>query len=175
MRSPNPNPHPFPMRSIGIDPGLATIGIGVVDAIDVHSYRAVEWLTLETAAGRTLPDRLAEIQKDLGAYLRDMKPDVAVVEKIFFSTNIKTAIDVAQARGVILATIALQNIPVIEITPLQLKSAVTGDGQADKRQMQDMLKMLLKLDQIPRPDDAADALGLAVYGALQASKPTIIA
>lgn len=163
------------MRSIGIDPGLATIGIGVVDAIDVHSYRAVEWLTLETAAGLPLPERLAEINKDLGQYLTDMKPDVAVVEKIFFSTNRQTAIDVAQARGVILATIAARHIPIIEITPLELKSAVTGDGGADKRQMQDMLKMLLKLDQIPRPDDAADALGLAVYGALHSSKPTMLA
>ena len=114
-----------------------------------------------------MAERLAEIGNDLAALLTDMRPELAVVEKLFFATNEKTALDVAHARGVIMLTLAQAQIPIIEPTPLQLKSAITGDGRASKEQVQDMLVRMLHLATIPQPDDAADALALAVYGALQ--------
>lgn len=158
------------MRILGIDPGLATVGIGIIEATSPSDMRCIEWLTITTPAGLPLSDRLVEIAKDLGELLADVKPDRAVIEKLFFATNEKTAIDVAQARGVIMCTVAQAGIPIIEPTPLQMKLAVTGDGQADKVQVQTMLLHLLKLKEIPKPDDAADALGLAIYGALQQSQ-----
>ncbi len=154
------------MRIIGIDPGLATVGIGIVEAESVHAIRVVEWMTIETPAGMPSADRLKEIHDDLDELLRETGADLAVVERLFFQTNVTTAMDVAQARGVILLTLAEHGIPVIEPSPLQLKSAITGDGKADKRQVQDMLKRMLSLTAIPKPDDAADALALAVYGAI---------
>ncbi len=163
------------MRILGIDPGLATIGIGIVEAESVHRMRAVEWLTIETRAGTPAPERLEEIHRDLAEFLRECRPDCAVVERLFFETNAKTAMDVAQARGVILLTLAEAQIPVIEPTPLQLKSTITGDGKADKRQVQEMLKRMLNLETIPKPDDAADALALAVYGAVVQIPGVVIA
>jgi len=154
------------MRIVGIDPGLATIGLGLVEAASVHDIRCVEWLTISTNAGVATAERLREIHDDLGEFLRKTTPDLVVVERLFFATNAKTAIDVAQARGVILLTLAEHGVPVIEPSPLQLKSAITGDGRADKRQVQDMLMQMLKLTATPKPDDAADALALAVYGTL---------
>jgi crossover junction endodeoxyribonuclease RuvC len=154
------------MRILGIDPGLATIGLGLIEATSRADIRVIEWLTIETAAGSPLSDRLAEIHKDLSAFIEDANPSLIVIEKLFFATNVKTAIDVAQARGVIVLSAAEKHIPVLEITPLQLKSGITGDGSADKMQMQSMLMQMLHLTEIPKPDDAADALALAVYGAL---------
>ena len=155
------------MRILGIDPGLATIGIGLIESDTGSDLRHPDWLTITTPAGLSLPDRLLEIQRDLADFLTEAKPELAVIEKLFFATNARTAIDVAQARGVIVATVAAQGIPIIEATPLQMKLGITGDGQADKLQVQTMLKTLLNLSEIPRPDDAADALALAIYGALQ--------
>lgn len=157
------------MRILGIDPGLATVGLGLLDAENSHTLHPIEWLTIETKAGVSLPDRLMEIERDLETFIRDSKPDIAVVEKLFFATNRQTAIDVAQARGVVLLTLQKHTIKIIEPTPLQLKHALTGDGSADKRQVQDMLARLLNLSELPHPDDAADALALAVYGALHAN------
>lgn len=154
------------MRIVGIDPGLATVGLGVIDATTGTDIQVIEWLTIETAAGMALADRLVEIHQDLSAFLEEMKPELVVIEKLFFQTNVKTAIDVAQARGVILLAAAERDIPLLEITPLQLKSGITGDGSADKTQVQSMLVQMLHLTEIPKPDDAADALALAVYGAL---------
>ncbi len=153
------------MRIIGIDPGLATIGIGLVEATSAHDMRAVEWLTIETKP-QELSIRLQEIATDLSAYLAEAKPDSAVVERLFFATNQKTAIDVAQARGVIMLCLAQAGIPITEITPLQLKQAIAGHGGAEKEQVQEMVKLQLKLTAIPKPDDAADALALAMYGAI---------
>lgn len=155
------------MRILGIDPGLATIGLGVVEAASPHDVKTVEWLTLCTPAGLPFAERLAEIARDLGEFLNTCHPQLAVVEKLFFAVNAKTAMDVAQARGVILSALATKGIPVLEPTPLQLKSCITGDGKADKAQVQQMLVRMLGLTEIPKPDDAADALALAVYGALQ--------
>lgn len=162
------------MRTLGIDPGLATIGLGVVESTTGADIQVVEWLTIETAAGQPLASRLAEIHQDLSVFINDAKPDLIVVEKLFFETNVRTAIDVAQARGVILMSAASYGCDILEITPLQLKSGITGDGSADKTQVQSMLVQMLHLTEIPKPDDAADALALAVYGALHARTATMI-
>jgi len=155
------------MRILGIDPGLATIGLGVIESDSPSDLRASDWLTITTPAGLPLQDRLGEIRKDLDVFVRDLRPDLVVIERLFFATNAKSALDVAHARGVILLTVAEHHIPILEATPLQLKLGITGDGKADKLQMQTMLLHMLQLQEIPKPDDAADALALAVYGALQ--------
>ncbi|MDO8468141.1 MAG: crossover junction endodeoxyribonuclease RuvC [Candidatus Peribacter sp.] len=155
------------MKVLGIDPGLATTGLGLIEADERQKLTVVEWLTIATPAGLPLADRLEEIRNDLLTYLQEHKPDLAVVERLFFSTNVKTAFDVAQVRGVILLTLAEQSIACLEPNPLTLKSCITGDGRADKRQMQNMICRILDLTEIPKPDDAADALALAVFGALQ--------
>ena len=152
------------MRILGIDPGLATIGIGLVEMKPSGIATALDWLTITTPPHLELGARLLELSQDLFRYIKEWKPELAVLEKLFFSTNKLTAIDVAQARGAILLTLEQCSLPVIEPTPLQLKIGVTGDGKADKRQVQDMVMRTLKLDEMPKPDDAADALALALYG-----------
>jgi len=154
------------MIILGIDPGIATVGIGVVDATEKHALRAVDWCTLQTKANLPIGTRLCELAQDMCTILTEHKPDLAIMERIYFANNAQSAIDVAQARGVLLQAVAATGIPVLEATPLQLKAAITGDGQADKRQVQDMLVRILHLQEIPTPDDAADALALAVYGTL---------
>lgn len=126
---------------------------------------ALEWLTITTDPSAALVDRLAEIGRDLVPLLQEFRPDLAVVEQVFFAKNERTAIGVAHARGVLLMHIGSQGIPVLEVTPMQLKSAITGDGRADKAQIGTMLVRWLKMDTVPTPPDAADALALAVYGA----------
>lgn len=155
------------MRILGIDPGLKTIGIGWVEAQGPHKVSACDWCVMETESSLSLAERLAEITDDLTGLLQDIRPEFAVVERLFFAVNATSALEVAQARGAILACLAKHGIPVLEPTPLQLKSVITGDGQADKRQVQDMLVRCLNLKVRPTPVDAADALGLAYYGALQ--------
>ncbi len=142
------------------------MGLGLVESEHPNDLRAIDWLTLETAAGLPLHERLCELEKDLSTFLDETKPELVVMEKLFFATNAKTAIDVAQGRGALLLTVAKRHIPLMDATPLQLKRAITGDGTADKKQMQEMMMRLLNLNAPPQPDDAADALGLAIYGAL---------
>lgn len=163
------------MRVIGIDPGLATVGIGVLDVISPNELRNPDWCTIETKAGVPASERLREIHADLSEFLRKAKPTSAVLERLFLTKNERTAMDVAQARGVILLTLAEHGIPVLEPTPLELKAAITGDGHADKIQIQTMLMRMFHLPNPPKPDDAADALALAVYGALVARPHTMIA
>ncbi len=153
------------MRVLGIDPGLATTGIGLIEKNGRGACIALDWFVITTPPTLGLPERLMEIATDLEASIRKYAPDLVVIEKLFFSTNKKTAIDVAQARGAMVLTVARCSIPLIEATPLQLKSGITGDGRADKRQLQDMLMRILTLSSRPEPDDAADALALALYGA----------
>lgn len=153
------------MRILGIDPGLATVGIGLIEMTKGREPVAIEWLTIETEPGLPLALRLKELADDLKNSIDAAKPDLAVVEKLFFATNKRTAMDVSQARGVILATLAQNGIEVIEITPPQLKTAIAGDGRADKKQIQAMVQRTLKLKEVPTPADAADALALALYGA----------
>jgi crossover junction endodeoxyribonuclease RuvC len=154
------------MRILGIDPGLAIVGLGLLDAPERTVLQPVEWLTITTPAGLPLSERLCEIRSDLTRYLETSTPDVAVIERLFFAKNERTALDVAQARGVIMQTVAEHGIAIVEPTPLQMKQGITGDGSADKTQVLSMLMRELRLAQPPKPDDAADALALAMYGAL---------
>ena len=154
------------VKILGIDPGVATIGLGLIDATDTQKLKALDWLTIETASTLSLAERLQEISSDLQAYLQEHQPDVIVLEKLFMSTNQKTAIDVAQARGVLLHCCANSGAMIHEATPLQLKSTITGDGSADKLQVQTMVQRMLQLPELPTPDDAADGLALALYGSL---------
>jgi crossover junction endodeoxyribonuclease RuvC len=154
------------MKALGIDPGLATVGLGLIDAPTRDAPRCIEWLTIETKAGVPLQERLLEIETDLVAYLESAKPDLVVVEKLFFAKNETTAIDVAHARGILLACVARRGIPLLCPSPSEMKLGITGDGGADKLQVQTMLVHVLGLQEIPRPDDAADALALALFGVL---------
>lgn len=163
------------MLILGIDPGLATIGIGIVERGEREAVKAIDWMTIQTPKGLPIGERLVELQKDLMAIVDDVKPDLAVVEKLFFKKNITTAIDVAHARGVILAALTERGVPILEPTPMELKMSITGSGAADKSGIQQMLMMELKLKEIPKPDDAADALALALFGAHQAGRLSALA
>ncbi len=157
------------MRIIGIDPGLTRVGIGIIDVTHTQAMHVIDWCTIETNPHGELHDRIDEIGRDLDEILSKTKPDLAVVEKVFFSANKKSAMDTAEARGAIVLTLTKAKIHILTATPLQMKMAITGDGRADKKQVQWMVKTLLKLSVLPSPADAADALGLALYGA-QAKK-----
>ena len=149
------------MRILGIDPGIATIGLGLVEA---HRGQAqmITYGAITTPAGLPLSKRLYQISMDMEELISQLKPDVIAVEELFFNTNITTGIAVAHGRGVILCAAEKCGIPLYEYTPSQVKLAVTGYGKAEKRQVMDMTRRLLKLPSVPRPDDAADALGLAI-------------
>jgi crossover junction endodeoxyribonuclease RuvC len=149
------------MRIIGIDPGYAIVGYGVVDYAR-GQFKTPAYGVIRTKAEMNFDARLEEIHLDLAQILDEYKPDFMALEKIFFTTNQKTAIDVAQARGVIILTAKTRGINIIEYTPLQVKSAVTGYGKATKKQIQEMTMRLLALDALPKPDDAADALAVAI-------------
>jgi len=153
------------MRILGIDPGLATIGLGLIEAENSHNVSVIDWLTITTPAGLSVGERLIEIKKDLDTFIKESQPELIVIEKIFFATNKRTAIDVAQARGIILCIAMESGAEILEATPLQLKSCIAGDGAADKLQIQTMVQRTLKLSELPKPDDAADGLALALYGA----------
>lgn len=149
------------MRILGIDPGIATIGFGLVDADRGHA-NMLTYGAITTPAGLPLSKRLYQIDRDMDELIRQLKPDVIAVEELFFNTNITTGIAVAHGRGVLLCAAERCGIPLYEYTPSQVKLAVTGYGKAEKRQVMDMTRRLLKLKSIPRPDDAADALALAL-------------
>lgn len=149
---------------MGLDPGVAITGFGVISE-DKGQIKLIDCGYIATRAGEELADRLLTVAKSLEKVIRRYCPDVVAVEKLFFAKNKTTAIAVAQARGVILTVAAKHCLLLREYTPLQVKQSLTGYGRADKRQMQRMVKALLKLDQIPRPDDAADALAIAICAA----------
>lgn len=149
---------------LGVDPGLATTGYGVL-AVATDTLTVLDFGILKTPAHHPLAERLIGLQRQFSAICKRYRPDLVAVEKIFFNTNTTTAIAVSQARGVLLATCGQANIPVRECTPLEVKLAVSGFGRADKRQIQRMVMLLLKLKAAPRPDDAADALAIAIWGA----------
>lgn len=149
------------MIIIGIDPGTATTGYGVVK-IDNKSYNCVDYGVIRTPKDLEQQKRLAMINSEIGNLLDRYRPKALAIETIYFFKNSKTAIPVSHARGVILMTTAQKNIPVYEFTPLQAKSAVVGYGRADKNQVQEMVKIILRLKEIPRPNDAADALAIAI-------------
>lgn len=149
------------MRILGIDPGYAIVGYGVVE-FQNGQYRPLEYGAITTEAGEDFSLRLKEIYEGLCEILEKWKPDSAAVEKLYFTTNKTTAISVAQARGVMLLALSQHNVPLYEYTPLQVKQAVTGYGKALKPQVQEMTKRLLKLNEIPKPDDTADALAMTI-------------
>ena len=149
------------MLILGIDPGYAIIGWGLI-RFERGKYIPVDFGAITTNAGVPFNRRLEQIYEQLNALLDTHHPDVVAVEKLYFQTNAKTAIDVAQARGVIMLALQQHGVPVYEYTPLQVKSAVTGFGQAQKPQVMEMTKRLLRLKSVPKPDDTADALAIAI-------------
>jgi len=149
---------------LGIDPGTAALGYGIVDASGGR-MREVDHGCLLTSPDRSLPERLLEIHALVGELVARHQPDVLAVERLFFSKNVQTAFAVGQARGVVLLAAAQHGVPVREATPNEVKSAIAGYGAADKAQVQRMVQMVLGMAELPRPDDAADALAIAVWGA----------
>ena len=156
------------MRIMGIDPGVATIGFGVVDA-DRGRQQLVRYGVITTPAGIPLSSRLYQISQDMSELIGLFHPDEVAVEELFFTKNITTGIAVAHGRGVILLELERSGVPVYEYTPMQVKQAVAGYGKAEKRQVMAMTARLLKMKEIPRPDDAADALALAICHARAAT------
>jgi len=149
------------VRILGIDPGTGIVGFGIID-VDSGNTKFVEAGVIRTPAHQEDSERLLTIYQDLKGIISQYKPDVMAVAKLFFIRNITTAMSVSQARGVILLLGKQKKIQLYEYTPLQIKQAVTGYGKADKKQIQEMVKVILKLPQIPKPDDAADALAAAI-------------
>ncbi|MBE6963077.1 MAG: crossover junction endodeoxyribonuclease RuvC [Ruminococcaceae bacterium] len=149
------------MRILGIDPGYATIGFGLVEA-NRGQVHMVTYGAITTPASLPLSRRLYQIDTDMQELIAQLKPDAIAIEELFFNTNITTGIAVAHGRGVLLCAAERGGIPLFEYTPSQVKLAVTGYGKAEKRQVMDMTRRLLKLNDIPRPDDAADALAIAL-------------
>ena len=150
------------MRVIGIDPGTAITGWGVVEGGDGNDLQMVAAGVVRTAAGTPLPQRLQIIYNDLTALIKEWQPETSAIEELFFSKNAKTALTVGHGRGVAMLALANANLSITEYKPLEVKQAVTGYGGADKKQIQQMVKLLLSLEDIPRPDDAADALAIAI-------------
>ena len=156
------------MRILGIDPGFATIGFGLVEA-ERGQTRMVTYGAITTPAGLPLSRRLYQISCDAEELIGQLKPDVVSIEELFFNHNVTTGIGVAQARGVILMTAEKLGLPVCEYNPSQVKQAVVGYGKAEKRQVMDMTKRLLNLAAVPKPDDAADAVAIALCHARSAT------
>ena len=149
------------MIILGFDPGLATLGFGVIES-DGHRHKMIEYGVISTPAKTPTPIRLRNIYTDVQTVIDRFKPDAIAIEELFFNNNVKTAINVAQARGVILLTCVKECGRLYEYTPLQIKQAITGYGRADKNQVQQMTKSMLGLDKVPKPDDTADALAIAI-------------
>lgn len=155
------------MIILGIDPGTATTGFGVIKK-EGSKLTFVDAGVITTPPDMSMPSRLAEIYAGINELIAEYKPDCMAVELLYFATNVTTAITVGQARGVVLLAAGEHGLPLGEYTPLQVKQAVTGYGKADKKQIQEMVKMMLGLSGIPKPDDAADGLAIAITHANQA-------
>lgn len=149
------------MRILGIDPGYATIGYGVIDYTR-GAFSTVGFGAITTKAGVPFERRLADIYDDMNTIIKKFAPEHISVEKLYFNSNTTTAIAVAEARGVILLSAVQNGLVTAEYTPLQVKQAITGYGRAEKRQVMEMVKSFLGLERVPKPDDTADALALAV-------------
>lgn len=149
------------MRILGFDPGLAIVGYGIIDS-DLRDNKIVDFGVIRTPKEESVPARLAMIQDGVEQIFQKFNPDAIAIEELFFARNVTTAINVAQARGVILS-VSIRHIGnLYEYTPLQIKQALTGYGRAEKIQIQEMVKKFLRLEKIPKPDDAADALAVAL-------------
>jgi crossover junction endodeoxyribonuclease RuvC len=149
------------MRILGIDPGIAIVGFGVLD-YDGVNFSVIDYGAITTPAHTPVPDRLKMIYDDLQYVIDKYKPEQMAIEELFFNNNVKTAITVAQARGVLILGASLKGLEVFEYTPLQVKQAVVGYGRAEKMQVQQMTKSILNLAEIPKPDDTADAVAIAI-------------
>lgn len=149
------------MIVLGIDPGTAITGYGLVTETDGEA-RAIASGAIITPSDLPLPDRLVLIHRELGTLIEQYRPDHAAVEQLFFNKNVRTALAVGHARGVVMLTLAQANVRIFEYTPLEVKLAITGSGRADKKQVQQMITLLLSLDKVPKPDDVADALAIAL-------------
>ncbi|GBL18228.1 crossover junction endodeoxyribonuclease RuvC [Actinomycetota bacterium] len=150
------------MRVLGIDPGLTRCGIGIVDSTGPQKLELVGVGVIKTDADAPLELRLFELEKEIQVWIKKFKPDVIAVERVFSHLNVKTAMATGQAAGVALLLAAKAGIPVVMHTPSEVKAAVTGSGRADKKQVANMVKRLLKLREIPKPVDSTDALALAI-------------
>jgi crossover junction endodeoxyribonuclease RuvC len=150
------------MLALGLDPGTATIGYGLVRQLPDSSLEVVDFGVISTSKELDAPKRLSVLYHRLNEILVSSRPETSAVEKLFFQKNVSTAISVGQARGVILLALSEAGVEIGEYTPNEVKQAVTGYGSADKRQVQEMVRIQLALDTIPKPDDAADALAIAI-------------
>lgn len=152
------------MRIIGIDPGTGILGFGIIEYAKGQGGKVqlVDAGVIRTPVKEDDAVRLLTIYEELTDIIASTKPDAMSVEKLFFSRNVTTAMTVSQARGVVLLTAQQVGLPIFEYTPMQIKQAVTGYGKADKKQMQEMVRVILQLQEIPKPDDAADALAAAI-------------
>ena len=149
------------MRILGIDPGFAITGYSIID-YQGNRFKLIESGAVTTKAGTSFPLRLTKIYDDLTTIINEYKPDAISVEELFFNNNAKTAINVAQARGVVLIVGCKNNIPTFEYTPLQIKQAVAGYGRADKIQVQKMVKTILNVEKLPKLDDTTDSMAAAI-------------
>ncbi len=156
------------MVIMGIDPGIATVGFGII-SVNGNVHKPVRYGVISTSADQRLSVRLSQIYDDVTELISSFKPDAISVEELFFNTNQKTAVSVAHGRGVAILAGEKAGIPMFEYTPLQVKQAVTGYGRADKKQMMEMVRRLLNLKEVAKPDDASDALALAICHARNAS------
>jgi crossover junction endodeoxyribonuclease RuvC len=150
------------LRILGLDPGTATTGFGLVEGPAGGPGVMLEFGVVRTAPHTPMAERLVEIHQAIGDLIAELQPDAVAIEELFFSNNVTTALSVGQARGVMMLATAQAHVPLFEYRPTEVKLALTGYGAADKRQMQDMLRIVLGLDKIPRPDDAADAVAVAL-------------
>ena len=150
------------MRILGIDPGLGICGFGLIETTSRAGAKALDYGAVTTEVDAPIPVRLRELYESLVQVFEECKPEVVAVEKLFFSKNITTGIAVAEARGVVLLVAALKDLPVYEYSPNQIKLSLAGYGAATKTQMEEMVRMHLGLDKKPKPDDAADALAVAI-------------
>ncbi len=146
---------------LGIDPGIADTGYGLIKD-EGGKLTCLAYGSIKTKAGEDLTARLLLLNSELDKIIKKYKPDLAAIEQLFFNKNVRTALIVGQARGVALLTLKQNNLPVIDFTPAQVKQAVSAYGQAPKKQVQKMVKLILKLSTLPQPDDAADALAIAI-------------
>lgn len=149
------------MRILGIDPGYATIGFGVLDA-ERGNYRLLQYGVITTSPEQEFSQRLLTIYQDMNQLIETFQPDVIAIEELFWGHNVTTGIGVSHGRGVILLSAAQQQLPICEYTPMQIKQAVVGYGNATKLQVMDMTRRLLKMEKVARPDDAADAIAVAL-------------
>lgn len=156
------------MIILGIDPGYATVGFGVISAVN-DRVTALSWGAISTKPDEAFPERLVEIYNNTCQIISKFHPDCMAIEELFFNTNQKTVIHVGQARGVLLLAAANNGVKISEYTPLQVKSAVVGYGRAEKKQVMELIRLQLDLRTVPKPDDAADALALAICHARSCS------